>query len=132
MFVNEFLDWLPDQLIQYRNIIIGGDINLHLNKSIDVETGAFMDNIKAMGLDCHDKFTTHKAGNTLDIFKTEESSNLRIKSHRPGPFPSDHCSVEVTLDIPRSEVVRKHISFRHLKDIDKVAFGTDAMNHPVL
>ena len=131
MFVNEFLDWLPDQLIQYRNIIIVGDINLHLNNSLDVEAGAFMDNIETMGVDFQ-KFNTHKAGNTLDIFITEESSNLRIKSSRPGPFLSDHCSVEVTLDIPTSEVVRKCISFRCLKDIDKVTFGTDVMNHPLL
>ena len=32
----------------------------------------------------------------------------------------------------RSEVMRKCISFRYLKDIDKVAFGTDVMNHPLL
>ena len=44
----------------------------------------------------------------------------------------DHCCVEVTLDILRSEVVRKCISFRCLKDIDKVSFGTDVMNHPLL
>ena len=132
MFVNEFLDWFPDQLIQYKNIIIVGDINLHLNDSLDVEAGAFMDNIEAVGLYFHNKFATHKAGNTLDIFITEESGNLRIDSCRPGPFLLGLCNVEVTLDIPRSEVVRKHISFRCLKDIDKVAFGTEVMNHPLL
>ena len=86
MFVSEFLDWLHDQMIQYRNIIIVGDINLHLNNNVDVEAGAFMDNIEETGLDFHSKLTTHKAGNTLDILITEESSNLRIKSCRPGPF----------------------------------------------
>ena len=78
MFVNEFLDWLPDQLIQYRNIIIVGDINPHLSNSSDVEAGALMDNIEAMGLYFHKKFATHKVGNILDVFITEESSNLRI------------------------------------------------------
>ena len=87
-----------------------------------------MDNTEAMGLYFQSKFTTHKAGNTLDIFITEESSNFRIKSCRPGPFLSDHCSVEITLDIPRSEVVRKCIHFRCLKDTDEVTFGTDVMN----
>ena len=62
MFVSEFLDWLPNQLIQYRNIIIVGDINLHLSNSLDVEAGAFMDNIEAMGLEFHNKFATHKVG----------------------------------------------------------------------
>ena len=31
-FLDEFLNWLPNQIIEHKNLIITGDINLHLKK----------------------------------------------------------------------------------------------------
>ena len=37
MFLDEFTEWLPDQLAKYKNIIMMGDINFHLNKVDDLD-----------------------------------------------------------------------------------------------
>ena len=35
MFLDEFTEWLPDQLEKYKNVVIMGDINFHLNNVDD-------------------------------------------------------------------------------------------------
>ena len=66
-FLEEFLDWLPDQIIEHKNLIITGDINLHLNNIEDPDGSTFLDNLDVLGLESHCRFVMHKQGNTLDV-----------------------------------------------------------------
>ena len=106
-FLDEFLNWLPDQITEQKNLIITGDINLHLNNTDDTDGSTLLDNLKVLGLESYYRFVTHKMGNTLDVFLTEMASDITIHSCTPGPFISDHCMVEcTTIDAP------KDISFK--------------------
>ena len=69
MFLDKFTQWLPDQLAKYKNVVIMGDINFHLNN---------VDDPDALGLRIHNNFPTHRHGNTLDILATEIASSLNI------------------------------------------------------
>ena len=69
-FIDEFLNCLPDQIMEHKNIIITDDINLHLNNINDVDGSTLLDNLEVLGLESHCKFATHKMGDTLDVFFT--------------------------------------------------------------
>ena len=99
-FLEEFLNWLPDQIIEHKNLIITGDINLHLNNLEDPDGSTFLDNLEVLGLELHCRFTTHKLGNTLHVFLTEISSDITIHSCIPGPFISNDCMVECATSMP--------------------------------
>ena len=40
-FLDEFTEWLPDQLAKYKNVVIMGDINFHLNNVEDPDVAIF-------------------------------------------------------------------------------------------
>ena len=83
----------------------------------------------------------HRHGNTLDILTTEIASSLNIIMCQPGPFISDHCSIECTTDIIRENITRKTVLFRKIKmqkfrdsvvdQLEKVneCFDIDALVH---
>ena len=83
--------------------------------------------LDALGLKIHN-FSTHRHGNTLGILANEIASNLNITTCQPGPFLSDHCSIECTTNIIREDITRKTVSFRKIKDIDTQKFQDDVMN----
>ena len=99
-FIDEFLNWLPDQIMEHKNIIITGDINLHLNNIDDVDGSMLLDNLEVLGLESHCRFATHRMGNSLDVFFTEIASDITICSCTPGPFILDHCMVKCTTLMP--------------------------------
>ena len=93
--------------MECKNLIITGDINLHLNNLDDTDGSTFLDNLEVLlGLESHCRFATHKLGNTLDVFLTEISCDITIHSCTPGPFISGHCMVECTTSIPHKDIIQ--------------------------
>ena len=128
MLLDEFTEWLPDQLAKYKNVVIMGDIIFHLNNVDDPDATTLKDTLDALGLKIHSNFPTHRHGNTLDILATEIASSLNITTCQPGPFPSDHCSIECTTNIIREDITRKTVSFRKIKHIYTQKFQDDVVN----
>ena len=50
MFLDEFVEWLPDQLAKYKNVVLMGDINFHLNNVDDPDTSTLRDTLDGLGL----------------------------------------------------------------------------------
>ena len=127
--LEEFLNWLPDQIIEHKILIITGDINLNLNKLEDHDGSTFLDNLDVLGLELHCRFVTHKLSNTLDVFLTEISSDITIHSCKPGPFISNHCMMECTTSMPHKDIIQKSVTFIKIKDIKVVQFTNDVEKH---
>ena len=66
-FLNEFITLVGTLRTSYKNMIILGDLNLHLNDPNDLAAGQFMENLEALGLYQCVTFPTHKSNNTLDV-----------------------------------------------------------------
>ena len=49
-FLDEFLNWFPDHIIEHRNLIITGDINLHLNNLEHPDGSTFVDSLDVLGV----------------------------------------------------------------------------------
>ena len=43
----------------------------------------------------------------------------------PGPFISDYCAVNITLSVPKTNIIRMTLQMHNLKDIDLDQFTKD-------
>ena len=125
MFIDNFTDWIGEGVMTYDNIIITGDFNLHVNEEDDPEIQVFINTITALGFNQVVNFETHKQGNHLDLVLAEELSKLKIANFFPGPYLSDHCTVETVLTQHREDMLRKSVTNRKLQNIDQQQFITD-------
>ena len=106
MFLGEFTNWLAGTLMDYTNVIMPGDFNMHTDKKQPNDYAEiFGDTTEAMGLKIVNSGLTHIHGNTWDLVLTECYSSVKIIYSRR-PFLSDHCVVEVLLNIPKSDIVQ--------------------------
>ena len=121
MFLDDPMEYLTDWMAAYRNIIICGDFNIHVDNPPYTEAQIYMDTMEALGLQQHVNFQTHHAGNTLDLIFTETTCqfNMRISKSR---YISDHRAMGSELDIRIQHTISKTVTFRDLKQINVEEF----------
>ena len=98
-FVDEFLNVLAELLSHHNNLVILGDINLHLNQRDDHLIDVLDQSLSAPGLKQHVSEYTHKDGNIFDVITTEldttytHSCEVRdlLSDHRYVLFKSIRC-----------------------------------------
>ena len=66
-FIDEVTEWIGEQLVNDKNLVITGDFNVHVNDQEEPDAQIFSDITSALGLNKHINFSTHKVGNTLDL-----------------------------------------------------------------
>ena len=69
-------------MASYRDIIISGDFNMHIDYLTDTEAQIFNDTMDALQLKQHDSFETHHAGKILDLLFPEITSQLTMRTFR--------------------------------------------------
>ena len=63
MFIDDFIERLPSQLVRCSNILLAGDFSICMNKAaIDDESGFFVSAIEAMGFQVELCGPTHVSG----------------------------------------------------------------------
>ena len=117
-FIDEFFEYLGEELAEHRNLVITIDFNLHVYDPEDQDGEVFIDTMLALGLDQHVTFPTHRSNNTLDLVFSECLSTHKILSYKPGSYLSDHTAVEFLLSVKKEHMVSKHITIRKLRSID--------------
>ena len=66
-FIEEFAEFVSEQIVNTAEIILTGDINLHLDVTSNPNTQKFTQILKSIGLQQHAVGPTHYLGHTLDI-----------------------------------------------------------------
>ena len=69
---------------QSNKLLVFGDFYLHVNDPSDEDAGNFSYMISTLGLDEQISFSTHRAGNNLDLAFTEVVSDLVMGNNIPG------------------------------------------------
>ena len=82
MFLDDLTDYLTEWMASFRNIIICGDFNIHIDDLNNIKAQIFNDTMEALGLQQHVSFPTHCAGNTLDLIVNEITSQLNTKTSK--------------------------------------------------
>ena len=131
MFIDDITNWLPDRLIKYNNVVLIGDVNIHLNDhTSDDDAGIFSDMLEAIGFIIHMAGPTHHSGNTTDLIATQSGSTLDVTSCNCGPYLSDHCVLNCTTSVVHEEAIRKTITYRKMgtMNINKFIIDCDLSN----
>ena len=124
-FLNEFITLVSTLRTSYKNMIILGDLNLHLNDPNDLAAGQFMENLEALGLYQCVTFPTHKSNNTLDVIISDIIGKIKPIYIRAGEFILDHCFVKSMFNIKKDPLPIKEVEFRKFKDINMEMFAND-------
>ena len=117
MFLDDLTEFLTNWMASYRNLLICGDFNMHIDNPSDMEAQIFMDTMEALGLQQHVSFQIHQAGNILDLIFTEATSQFSIRTIK-GRFISDHRAIVAELSVGIQHIMGKTITFRNLTQIN--------------
>ena len=71
-FHDDFLKFVGNLRLKYRNLVILGDFNIHINNMDSEDTHQFLQTMEAMGLKQKVEYPTHIKRNILDLVFMDE------------------------------------------------------------
>ena len=79
MFLDDFTEWLPSQLVKYNNILLARDFNIHMNiATSDDESGLFVSTIKVMGFQVELCGPTRRSWSTIDLMSIQSGCPIGV------------------------------------------------------
>ena len=125
---NEFAAFMEDNITTLRgNLMLMGDLNIHMDDKADPGTVTFTDFLDSLGLVNHTQFSTHVSGHTLDLIITQEDPNDILAVAR-GNMLSDHHFIDVKLKSASETVKCEMVTYLKLKNISPQDFSSDVGN----
>ena len=129
VFWNEFPTFLETLCSMNCLLIMGGDINIHLDNKTCSQTKSFNDILDSFNLCQLVDEITHKKGHLLDILICNELNRCQNVNVLNCSL-SDHFMVRAMVDYcPNSVTEYKTIHYRKLKNIDDESFKSDLVNN---
>ena len=124
-FLTEFTNWITGVVVQDTNLLMVGDINLHINNENDENAANFKESMVALGLVQHVTRPTHKSGNILDLIFTENFSEINIYSCTLGNVLSDHYMINCKTSLRCQEICCRDINYCDPANIDLELMAED-------
>ena len=125
-FINQFMETYTEIRRKHDNVLVMGDLNLHLSDTTDVDGITFNTNLSLLGLKNHVSFPTHVAGNALDVLISDDLDNIIIGKCLRGLYLSDHCAVQAYIKVHKQNIVQKISYRRDWSDVNWSEFFTEA------
>ena len=125
VFSTEFSEYLESAVLSKENLLISGDLNIHVDNIHDSDAIKFSDLLESFGLKQHVTGPTHKDGHTLDLIVTRCSDHILSAPPKVDCYLSDHASVCCKLASQRPPLLDKVIIFRKYKGIDLESLKRD-------
>ena len=133
-FFSEFDDYLGTIFLKFTNIVICGDLNIHLDNIKSSYSTKLFHLITSYGLHQYVKEPTHKHGHLLDVVisssKGVDPSSVVVGHLDSQIFPKcDHLPVKFSFlrQSPECTNNKKTITFRNIKDMDHDQFSLDLL-----
>ena len=122
-FFEEFTELLETLVISNSTLIIGGDVNLHLDNLSSPDTEEFISLLESFDLCQLVSGVTQKKGHQLEVLITNEPSKFS-KTSVDDVCLSDHYRISSTLQQPEKIPHKyKTIQYRDIKSMDKNGFA---------
>ncbi len=139
-FISEWNNLLSSLVIYPGEIIICGDVNIHLDKPSNSNTNTFLQSLHACGLVQHVQEATHYLGHTPDIIVTRESNNCINNIHVTDPMLCnednvlirDHYAITAMLNIEKPAIISKKVKYRNIRNIVLDDFKDDIADSAIL
>ncbi|XP_072041364.1 uncharacterized protein [Amphiura filiformis] len=118
MFLNDFGSFLETVSSVPVDIVILGDLNVHVDDAHDPFARAFKDQLEAVGLTQHVAEITHKDGHILDLVISRETSGIitgtvSVKQR----MPSDHHAINCHFNLRPPHALRNTFRYRKTREI---------------
>ena len=128
IFIDQLTDFLTTLQTKYSNVIILGDINMHMDDPNNQNVCILQDSIEAFDLIQHVKIPTHNKGHTLDVVITTKSARFNnVKDIIPGPYISDHRLLILKTAInkvePQKVTTKTRKSINNINNVFKEKFN---------
>ncbi|KAM3604518.1 uncharacterized protein V6R79_012350 [Siganus canaliculatus] len=123
-FFQEFQDLLTALCASTSNLVILGDINIHLNNPSCPSASDFLQLLDCFKLTQHVHDPTHLKGNTLDLVITHSAPINNLLVYDLGISDHSVIAMELPFSSPLSKPKRQ-ISFRNIKNIKHDIFAQD-------
>ena len=125
-FLNQFTEYMSKNIITKTEIIITGDINIHLDVSTDSHTRRFTKILESCDLHQYVNVPTHYKGHTLDILVSRDTSELICDvdvfdiglCDNDGNLVKDHFAITCNIKLSVPITLRKIVQSGKVKDID--------------
>ena len=95
MFIDEITELLDDMIVKYNNVVILGDLNMHVDDAANADSSIFNDTMHAFGFKQHVTLPTHKCGHILDLVYSEVNSELNLHNCKVHEIISDYALVAI-------------------------------------
>ena len=95
MFIDEITELLKGRIGKYNNMVILGDLNVHVDDLTNANSYIFNDTMHAFGFKQHVTSPTHKCSHILDLVYSEVNSELNLHNCKGHEFISDHALVTI-------------------------------------
>ena len=99
LFFEELAAVLETFVLNPCPVVVGGDLNVHVQDDTDVYGRRFNDLIASFDMTQHVRGPTHRAGHTLDLVLTFSALRLQSVSVEPAGAISDHALVTCRLPV---------------------------------
>ena len=117
-FFFEFAMFLEHLISLSAQIVIVGDVNLHLENTSNNQTRKFLELLDTLNLSQLVNQPTHRLGHTLDCIITEQDANLVNDICVHTPWISDHSLVAFKLSVQKPAVSYKTVITRDWKSLN--------------
>ena len=95
MFIDEITELLEGMIGKYNNMVILGDLNMHVDDLTNTDSYIFNDTMHTFGFKQDVTSPTHKCGHILDLIYTDVNSRLNLYNCRVHEFISNHALVTI-------------------------------------
>jgi hypothetical protein len=127
-FITEFTDFVDRKSMERGHLILVGDFNFHVDVKDDYYANKFKEVLGSGNLTQHVTGPTQKYGHTLDLVITKSDSSLVKNIFTIDPDHSDHFWVHFEMPLEKPQLLRKKITYRKHKQIDREEFSKDIQN----
>ena len=121
-FCEEFATLLENDIMDTRNPIIVGDLNIHMEDTTSADTRFFMDVLESLNLQNRVGFPTHISKHTIYLIIHDKLLG-GVANVQPGHFLPDHCLIHCTLNVEKPKQPSQVISYRKVKAINIKEFA---------
>lgn len=127
-FLSEISETLSSFCVTSSNLLILGDLNIHVDTPANHQTAEFLQLLDCLNLKQHVKSPTHSRGHTLDLVITNSLPVHHLSVYDLGV--SDHKTIYMEFLFQSSSMKpKRQISFRNLKTINSELFAADLNDH---
>ena len=119
-------------LLEPRVLVIAGDFNIHIDISSDHLSKKFLDSLASLSLQQHVHRPNHHANHTLDLVISRNDASILSELRVSDSAISDHWPILFNISLVKPPLIKKTISFRKIKSVNKEAFLTDICNSTIV